>query len=810
MTRGGSAASTNRRSGRDMSKGKILGNVIFALIYLSIATVGVLYLSGYIYLLLNKQTPSGVGPLTWYSYWHYYGDHPEVAKKLKTAAALAATVCYLIPTIIVLASLRSRRELHGSARFATAAEIQKSPLNGSKGIVVGKVANRYLIFEGQQFVALAAPTRSGKGVGFVIPNLLQFEDSVVLLDIKQENFDITAGYRKANGQEVYLFNPFAEDFRTQRFNMLGYVSDDPKYRVSDVQSIAQALYPDPVNGKDPFFDQAARNVFLGLVLYLCETPSLPRTIGELLRQSSGKGRPVKEYLQSLINARNFSEVEEWEDVLDGDGVPKVDKTSGEIKRRKVKVLVPRVWEEGDVGEPPLSEHCIDALNRFLATSDNTLTSILASLNAPLSIWANPIVDAATSANDFDLRDVRKRRMTIYVGITPDHLAESALLINVFFTLLINLNTKELPKQNPALKHQCLLLMDEFTAIGKVGIIASAVSYMAGYNLRLAPVIQSVAQLAAVYGKEHSRTLMTNHALQIMFAPREQTDANEYSEMLGTFTEKNKSSSRALGKGGGSESTSDQRRALMLPQELKEIGQWKQIIMLENVKPILCDKIRYFDDPVFTDRLLPPPAVPLLDLDLHQAIVESRMREVGEQDVAGGVDLGKLAINLGLISELSDEGEASPEQVEQAVNQLFSCFGADEWRAEEELEEDGSGDAEANVVASGDDDDAGDEGGGDWQESDGSVDSELPVDDSELNLVEEFTDDSISEAATGIVSDLASMDTIVSAPPGGIEVDLSILDDDDDDPFAALAEADAPPVDGLLQDDEIVDLARLDE
>ncbi|SOO14140.1 TraN protein [Xanthomonas citri pv. fuscans] len=780
-----------------MSTGKLVANVVFALFCLAVATVGALYLAGYIYILLNKKAPTGVSPWTWYSYWHYYGGHPVVATKLKVSAALAAIVCYLVPTVIVLTSLRRRRELHGSARFASAAEIQKSALNGSNGIVVGRHGKRYLIFEGQQFVALAAPTRSGKGVGFVVPNLLQFQDSVVVLDIKQENFDITAGYRKVNGHDIFLFNPFAEDFRSHRYNMLGYVSDDAKYRVSDVQSIAQALYPDPANGKDPFFDQAARNLFLGLVLYLCETPMLPRTIGELLRQSSGKGKPVKEYLQGLINARNFTEQEEWEDVLDGDGIAKIDKDTGEVKRRKVKVLVPRVASDDDQRDPMLSDHCVDALNRFLATSDNTLTSILASLNAPLSIWANPIVDAATSANDFDLRDVRKRRMTIYVGITPDHLAESALLINVFFSQLVNLNTKELPKQNPALKHQCLLLMDEFTAIGKVGIIASAVSYMAGYNLRLAPVIQSVAQLSATYGKDSARTLMTNHALQIMYAPREQTDANEYSEMLGTFTEKNKSKSRSLGKGGGSESTSDQRRALMLPQELKEIGQWKQIIMLENVKPILCDKIRYFDDPVFTERVLEAPPIPLLDLDLHQAIVEARTRELVEDDVAGGVDLGKLAINLGVISELSSDGEATEEQVQQAVNELFSCFGAEQWQPADE--------DEASAETESASPDANEEGSSEQAAVSGrSTDEGEPV-----NMVEPVdwsVVDSKRESDSSAVEDTIVSDQSNFYAPE--TVDLSILNDDEDVLPASFGD-DAPPSDGLLQGESDIDLNMLD-
>ncbi|HFC8841498.1 TPA: type IV secretory system conjugative DNA transfer family protein, partial [Neisseria subflava] len=182
---------------------------------------------------------------------------------------------------------------------------------------------------------------------------------------------------------------------------------------------------------------------------------------------------------------------------------------------------------------------------------------------PLNPWINPVIDAATSADDFLLTDVRKKKMTVYIGILPNKLAESRVIVNLFFSQLINQNTKELPQDNPDLKHQCLLLMDEFTSIGRVEIIAHSVSYMAGYNIRLFPIIQSVAQLDAVYGKEYARTIITNHALQIIYTPREQQDANEYSEMLGYTTVKRKNVSRGRER---SVSESEERRALMLPQE----------------------------------------------------------------------------------------------------------------------------------------------------------------------------------------------------------------------------------------------------
>ncbi len=212
-------------------------------------------------------------------------------------------------------------------------------------------------------------------------------------------------------------------------------------------------------------------------------------------------------------------------------------------------------------------------------------------------------------------------MTIYFGIQPGKLAESRLIVNLFFSQLINANTRVLPANDPSLRHQCLLLMDEFTAIGKVDIIGRAVAYMAGYNLRLLPIVQSMAQLDAVYGREVSRTILTNHALQIVFSPREQQDANDYSDMLGYTTVRRRSRTRSHGQGRGvSDNEVLERRALMLPQELKAMGTEKQILLYEGLAhPVLCRKIRYYRDRYFTRRLLPSVAIPALRLDDPHAL-----------------------------------------------------------------------------------------------------------------------------------------------------------------------------------------------
>ena len=548
----------------------------------SAAAAGVagLYLAGWLALALLQVD----APLRWDTWWGYARvlDLPQLAPHAGRVR-LAGWVGFGLPALVALVPvfllLRPRKQaLHGDARFARGGELARLGLlkPSDDGLVVGRLGRKLVRLPGQQFALLAAPTRSGKGVGVVVPNLLEYRGSVVVLDIKQENFDLTSGWRAAQGQAVYLFNPFAEDGRTHRWNPLAYVSQDPSLRVSDLQAIAAMLYPDG-DDKQKFWVSQARNAFLAFALYLFENfddqvaIGMPEslyqfpTLGRLFRLSSGDGTAVREYLQALSR------------------------------------------------QPFLGEPARNAFATLLSQADETLASILGTLKEPLNPWVSPVLDAATSANDFLLTDVRKRPMSIYVAIAPNKLAEARLILNLFFSQLIHLNTRELPQANPALRHQCLLLMDEFTAIGRVDIIASAVAYMAGYNLRLLPLSQSLAQLDAVYGKDVARTLVTNHAMQILFAPREQRDANDYSEMLGytTVRRRNKTRQRGLRR-DVSISESEERRALMLPQELKAMGPKQQVLVYEGLAhPIKCTKIRYYEDRHFTARLLPPVHVPAL-------------------------------------------------------------------------------------------------------------------------------------------------------------------------------------------------------
>ncbi|WP_424196595.1 type IV secretory system conjugative DNA transfer family protein (plasmid) [Ampullimonas aquatilis] len=644
-------------------KAKNIFAVFGILFVISVGLILSDYLAGYFYYFVNKSWPVDVSLETWPKYYHFYSDDVIQGKRLKIAAGLGLFSTFVLPFLIYLSTIQKGRSLHGDASFANISQIKKSGLMGDEGIIVGKYDNQYLQFAGQQSVLLIAPTRSGKGVSIVIPNLLNFPDSIVCFDIKSENFLYTSGFRAKHGQQVFLFSPFDDEGKGHRWNPFDLVSRSITKRSSDIAAIAQVFYPNGggKDDKDGFWNDQARNLFLGLALYLLDTPEKPFTLGEILRQGTGDGRPARDYIQHLIRSR-----------LD----------SGE----------------------PLSDECQSALNRFCAGSDNTIANIQASFLAPLTIFANVLVDAATSASDFDISQVRKQRMTIYVGIQPNRLGDARVLVNLFFSQLINHNL-ELPQKNKDLKYQCLTIFDEFTSIGRLAIIPQTIGFTAGYNMRLLTVCQSIAQLEATYGKEDTRTLTTNHALQIVFPPKEQKDANEYSEMLGYLTEKatSRGISRTRGWGGNgstSENVSDQRRALMLPQELREMPQDQSILLLENTKPILCNKGFFYKNNVFINRLrgvsqylsqlrttvpnqnelehaafvesdLSSP-VPVYDVALFTAKAEKRIRVLKDDEA---IDLSKLAIDIPTIAPL-DKSEASHEALTELVNDFFEQIGVD--------------------------------------------------------------------------------------------------------------------------------------
>jgi len=527
----------------------LVASALLAAVAATIALAGLRQLSG-------DLDPTAVPGWFW-----YFREDPEVRRWLKVGA-LGSGGLALVVTIAVASQIR--RPLHGAARWAREGEVHRAGLRSRTGIVLGRKDGRLLVFGGQEHVMLYAPTRTGKGVGVVIPNLLAWPDSVVVLDVKRENWEATAGFRAAHGQAVHLFDPLDPEGRTSRYNPLGHIDrTDPVAILDELQRVAAMLFPHPPNA-DPFWAESARIGFVGVGAYLAETPERPLTFGSVYAELSA-GDP----------------------------------------RARFPALIARRREEGR----PLSSGCVRALTDFTSSSENTFASVRQSLTAKLNLWLNPRVCAATAGSDFDLSALRSRRTSLYLAASPDNLIRLAPLYALLFQQLVDLSCRERPdpRRHPL---QLLVLLDEFARLGHAEVLAKAFAYVAGYGLRLLPVLQSPAQLRAEYGADVTEEILANCAVEIAFAPKELRLARELSERLGDTTVRSPSRSRPTGlsRGHRSVSESEQRRALLLPQELTQMPAEDLIVLKAGVPPIRGRKLRYYAEPAFRGRIVPPPGV----------------------------------------------------------------------------------------------------------------------------------------------------------------------------------------------------------
>jgi type IV secretion system protein VirD4 len=525
-----------------------------------------LYLASYLFLIkLNNVAlpPQQATPFTVLSYWLQYGDDPYTRRWLMICLLVGA-----VPAIGVVATLMRpvRRALHGDARFATLSEVRRAGLLGDGGLILGRWGRRFIVLGKQLGTLCAASPRSGKGAGLVQPNALSFAGSWFVLDVRKECWRITAGWR-STFSETFLFDPLAEDGRTAQWNPMSYVRDAPALRINDLQKLANQLSPSPVVG-DEFWPAACRDLFLGLGLYVLETPGLPRTLGEVMRQ--------------IMHGDTDTVGEHWREV---------------IRRR-------------DVSNIPLSLTCKGMLYDFINLAPPTQSSVRKTFTAKLQLWTNPMIDAATSGDSFDFRELRRRKISIYLGVNPGDIDRLSLLLSLFCTQLIDANMDKMPEEDATIKHELLGMFDEFAALGKMPIFASAISAMGGYGIRPFIIIQAMAQLRALYGADVAEVIATCCGGLVVFAPREQKYAEDISKMLGKMTVKARSRSRqVMSNSLGNINTSDVGRDLLNPTEVKHMGINNEIVFVEGVRPIMCRKIWYWKVRFFRRRAnLPLPHI----------------------------------------------------------------------------------------------------------------------------------------------------------------------------------------------------------
>ncbi|WP_045728214.1 type IV secretory system conjugative DNA transfer family protein [Xanthomonas sp. GPE 39] len=569
---------------------------LFVTILLVAGFAGGLHFADWLVLkLLHVQAP-----LAWGTWWQYVKvlrlpQYAPYAVKVKMAGVIGFGVPLFVWLIVLIRLFKPKPEsLHGDASFAKLSDLKKAGLleRTPQSILIGKYKGRLLWLNGALHLIMIAATRTGKTTSVAIPTLLTYQQSVVVSDLKGELRKLTSGQRVAMGQRVYVWAPYDVEGRTHRFNPLSLLANrDARTRIGEIQTIAAILYPDE-QGKDPFWTSQSRAAFTAFASYMFERWD------HNLKASQERNLPVDLWPQpnTSENFPSFERILRW--------------SSGE-GRTNIKTMLLAIASDPDKRYAYVSPQTRAVFNNLSGMAEQTFSSVLAVMQAPLQQFLNPTLAAATNATDFDITTIRKRPTTVYVDIPTNKLDESSKLLNIFYSTVIGHNLDKQLGDEPDLKYQMLMLLDEFTAMGRLDVWAKRISISASYGVRSLVIVQSRAQLRGTYGDHDAQNLITNHGCQIMLTPREQSDANAYSEMMGYKTIRRQNRSQSSGGAGGRQVSinyTEEKRALMLPQEIKELPQDDELIFKEGCKVIRAKKNWFFKDKQLKQLTQLPPVV----------------------------------------------------------------------------------------------------------------------------------------------------------------------------------------------------------
>lgn len=535
---------------------------------------------------------------------------PKERKKLW----LALGITLLIPVGFGLASLVKTRKQYGDARFGNEADVRKAGLRSPWGVVLGNFRNLPMMATPPGNVLGFAPPGGGKGVGWVIPTLLQFQGSIVALDPKKENWELTAGFRSKYSApgDVVLFDPLNYDGRGWRYNPLAQIGDGIQ-RIDEVDRIANMLIPNPLSG-DTYWASGARDLLKGAVLAFAE---LNDTYQAEIAKAAAEGKST-------------AELERPEPVALG-SVYRLVVNSG-VCGERCEALASRV--NGDAAKR--------LLGSFAALPMKQAEGVLGALKDKIGLWGNPAIDAATAASDFTFEGLRRRRQSIYLGVTPDNIERLSPLLGLMFQQAIDALVRRLPTSDETV--HVLLLIDEAAMLKRLPVLAASMAFLRGYMGSVFLILQSPAQGVEHYGQAGWRAMVETCKYRVLYAPNSLETATEISKELGTYTMRSVSKSRSAK--GGSTSISSAKRELMLPQEVLQMGREKLVLFIEGLRPILGQKVRFFENPTLLNRSkVKPPELPTYAIHEHSGV---KLDVVLSASAAGEIETA-------LVEQAADEG-----------------------------------------------------------------------------------------------------------------------------------------------------------
>jgi type IV secretion system protein VirD4 len=499
-------------------------------------------------------------------FWWWYAFDAYAREIFYEGAVIAASGGLIaIPVAIAMSVWRAReaREVttYGSARWATSREVQTAGLIGRDGVVLGRYHRDYLRHDGPEHVLCFAPTRSGKGVGLVVPTLLTWPGSAIVHDIKGENFGLTAGWRARFGR-VLRFDP--TDAKSDAYNPLLEVRRGP-WEVRDVQNIADILVdPEGALEKRNHWEKTSHALLVGAILHVLYAET-DKTLAGVAAFLSDPRRPIETTLQAMMTTRHL----------------------------------------GDRPHPVVASAARELLNK----SENERSGVLSTAMSFLGLYRDPVVAAVTARCDWRIGDLVEGAspVSLYLVVPPSDISRTKPLVRLILNQVGRRLTEELDSKRR--RHRLLLMLDEFPALGRLDFFESALAFMAGYGLKSFLIAQSLNQIEKAYGQNNA--ILDNCHVRVSFATNDERTAKRVSDALGTATEirdaKNYAGHRlSPWLGHLMVSRQETARPLLTPGEVMQLPPADELVMVSGLFPIRAKKARYYEDRQLQARILPPP------------------------------------------------------------------------------------------------------------------------------------------------------------------------------------------------------------
>ena len=508
-------------------------------------------------------------PLAFFIWWFKFDAYaPKIFIEGGGIAASGGIAAMAVA--IILSVWRAKEAQHvttyGSARWADIREVRRAGLLGPDGVVLGRLGGSYLRHDGPEHVLCFAPTRSGKGVGLVIPTLLTWPHSTIVHDIKGENFQLTSGWRARFGS-VLLFDP--TNPASAAYNPLLEIRKGD-CEVRDAQNIADILVdPEGALERRNHWEKTSHSLLVGAILHVLYAEA-DKTLAGVANFLSDPSRPIEATLNAMLATPHL----------------------------------------GERAHPVVASSARELLNK----SENERSGVLSTTMSFLGLYRDPVVAKVTGRSDWRIRDLvdGARPISLYLVVPPSDIARTKPLMRLVLNQIGRRLTESLDTDRR--RQRLLLMLDEFAALGRLDFFESQLAFMAGYGIRSFLITQSLNQLERAYGPNHA--ILDNCHIRIAFSTNDERTAKRVSDALGTATEM-----RAMKNYAGHRlspwlghlmvSRQETSRPLLTPGEVMQLSPNEAIVMVSGVHPVRARKVRYYEDPQFQRRILKPSrAVPI--------------------------------------------------------------------------------------------------------------------------------------------------------------------------------------------------------